>query len=81
MDTNRGWRHAAACLLFAVLFPASYIGSYALLADNSGRLEMRDDGCCYTRQYHYGAELTEAVYWPAHFVDVKLRPTHWGVHE
>ena len=42
---------------------------------------MRDDGCCYTRQYHYGGELTEAVYWPAHFVDVKLRPAHWGVYE
>lgn len=81
MHTNRGTFCAILLLGITIMMPMLYLGSYLVLADNAGRLEIRDDGRCYTRQYHYGGQVAETVYWPAHFFDVKLRPAHWGVYE
>ena len=69
---------AMIVLLMAILSPLAYAGTYMALADNGGQLEIRDDGRCYSRQYRYGGEYAEWVFWPARFVDVKLRPRYWG---
>lgn len=79
MQARRGSTIAIVVLALSVLTPFAYVGSYLALADHSGRLEMRRDGRCYTRQYRWGGALAEKIFWPAHFVDLQLRPGLWGV--
>ncbi|WP_145093766.1 hypothetical protein [Anatilimnocola aggregata] len=61
-----------------VSVPLIYVGSYLWLADNAGPLEIRAGGRCLPRQYHHGGRVAEFVFWPVHYVDRHVRPSHWG---
>jgi len=78
MNRTKGIFPALVMLSVFLGMALLYAGSYAMLADNSGRLEIRGDGCLYARQYRCGGELAEWFYWPARYADVKLRPRYWG---
>lgn len=78
MESPRSSYQGLVVAIIALALPVFYIGSYVALADNSGHLELRSDGACHTSHYRCGGEFTEAIYWPALYVDRLLRPGHWS---
>ncbi len=85
MDERR-W--LATPLLLVILLIGVYLGSYWLLVNPFGELELVHDGVPpggYLEEDHYierhfshGGAIAEVIFWPVRQIDQRLRPEAWA---